>query len=88
MAKKLVVVVCFLLIFLYTTHTNAQDFKYVEIFDPKQDAVVKVVQLNPQIQSIIANWVKNIDGIYGKNNPRYAISSYFLLFPNHFLPGF
>lgn len=69
MTKKLVVVVYFLLIFLYTTHTNAQDFKYVQIFDPKQDAVVKVVQLNPQIQSIIANWVKNIDDIYGKNNP-------------------
>jgi len=69
MTKKLVVVLSFLFIFLYTTYANAQDFKHVEIFDPKQDKVVKVVQLNTQIQSIITNWIKNIDIIYGKNNP-------------------
>ena len=51
-----------------TKHVNAQDFKYVEIFDPKQDKVVKVVQSNPKIQNMITNWITNVEGLY-KNDP-------------------
>jgi len=48
---------------------HAEGFKYVEIFDPKQAKVVKVVQLNTEINNMVSTWIKNIDGIYGKNNP-------------------
>jgi hypothetical protein len=30
---------------------------------------VKVVQLNPEIQSMVTKWITNIDGIYGKLDP-------------------
>ena len=43
-------------------------FNSVEIFDPKQNKVVKVVQSNPQIQGIITSWITNIEGLY-KNDP-------------------
>ncbi|MCY6958345.1 hypothetical protein [Clostridium brassicae] len=69
MIKKSVVVLSFLFIFLNPVYANAEDFKYVEIFDPKQNKVVKVVQLNSEIQNIVGNWVKNVHGIYGKTDP-------------------
>lgn len=69
MAKKLVVVILFLAIFLIPVYANAEDFKYIEIFNPKQDKVVKVVQSNPEIQNMISSWIKNIQGVYGKNDP-------------------
>ena len=68
MIKKLLVVISLLFIFLHTTCVNAEDFKYVEIFDPKQDKVVKVVQSNLQIQDMITSWITNIEGLY-KNDP-------------------
>lgn len=69
MTKKIVVVLSFLFIFIKPLYANAQDFKHIEIFDPKQNKVVKVVQSNPEIQNIIGSWVKNIQGIYCKNDP-------------------
>ncbi|ERI92741.1 hypothetical protein HMPREF1982_02148 [Clostridiales bacterium oral taxon 876 str. F0540] len=68
MFKKLLIVLFILFIFTSTNHVNAEDFNYVEIFAPKQDKVVKVVQSNPQIQNMITNWIVNIDGLY-KNDP-------------------
>jgi hypothetical protein len=68
MIKKLLVSLSFFVIFLQSIYINAEGFKYVEIFDPKQDKVVKVVQLTTQIQDMIAGWVTNIEGTY-KNDP-------------------
>ena len=68
MAKKLVIILSFLFIILNSIPVDAKDFKYVEIFDPKQDKVVKVVQSNPQIQDMITSWITNIEGLY-KNDP-------------------
>ncbi|WP_291636140.1 hypothetical protein [Clostridium sp.] len=68
MIKKLLVVFSILVIFLHSTCVNAEVFKYVEIFDPKQDKVVKVVQSNPQIQDMITSWITNLEGLY-KNDP-------------------
>lgn len=68
MYKKLLIVLFFSFILMNIRHVNAQDFKYVEIFDPKQDKVVKVVQSNPKIQNMITNWLANIEGLY-KNDP-------------------
>jgi hypothetical protein len=68
MIKRLLVALLFFVIFLHSIYVKAVEFKYVEIFDPKQDKVVKVVQSNPQIQDMITNWITKIDGLY-KNDP-------------------
>jgi hypothetical protein len=68
MNRKLVVILTFFFIFLKSIPVNAKDFKYIEIFDPKQDKVVKVIQSNPQIQDMITSWITNIEGLY-KNDP-------------------
>lgn len=68
MIRKLIIVLSLFVIFLHSTSVNAEGFKYIEIFDPKQDKVVKVVQSNPQIQNMITSWITNLEGLY-KNNP-------------------
>ena len=68
MNRKLVVILSFFFIFLNSILVNAKDFKYIEIFDPKQDRVVKVIQSNPKIQDMITSWITNIEGLY-KNDP-------------------
>ena len=68
MIKKLLVFISLFVILLHSTCVNAEGFKHVEIFDPKQDKVVKVVQSNPQIQDMITSWITNLDGTY-KNDP-------------------
>ena len=64
MFKKAFFVIAFFVIFLHSIALKADTFKYVEIFDPKQDKVVKVVQTNQQIQAMITDWITNIDGLY------------------------
>lgn len=73
MNKKLVVILAFFFIFLNSIPVNAKDFKYIEIFDPKQDKVVKVIQSNPQIQDMITSWITNIEGLYKNDPPFYLI---------------
>ncbi|WP_027626350.1 hypothetical protein [Clostridium lundense] len=68
MFKKLLIILFLFFTSINPIHVNAEDFKYVQIFDPKQDKVVKVVQSNPQIQNMITSWITNIQGGY-KNNP-------------------
>jgi hypothetical protein len=68
MNRKLVVILTFFFIFLNLISVNAKEFKYIQIFDPKQDKVVKVIQSNPQIQDMITSWITNIEGLY-KNDP-------------------
>lgn len=67
MIRKLLIALSFFVIFLHSTYVNAEEFKYIEIFDPKQDKVVKVVQTNPEIQNMIASWITNLEGY--KNDP-------------------
>lgn len=69
MTKKLVVLLSFLVVFLHSLHVSAQDTNYIEIFDPKQNKVVKVIQLNPEIQNMVAGWIPNINGMCGKLDP-------------------
>ena len=68
MNRKMVVILTFFFIFLNLISVNAKAFKYIEIFDPKQDKVIKVIQSNPQIQNMITSWITNIEGLY-KNDP-------------------
>lgn len=68
MFKKFLILLFFFFISISHIHVSAQDFNYVQIFDPKQDKVVKAVQSNPQIQNMIAGWITNIEGLY-KSDP-------------------
>ena len=68
MNRKLVLILPFLFILLNLISVNAKAFRNIEIFDPKQDKVVKAMQSNPQIQHMITSWITNIEGLY-KNDP-------------------
>lgn len=69
MIKKFQVAIFLFIVILYSMVICAKEFKYAEIFDPKQDKVVKVVQINEEIHNLVADWIKNINDIYGKNDP-------------------
>lgn len=69
MTKKISILAILFFILFHSTATHAKEFKYAEIFDPKQEKVVKVVQVNTEIHDMVAGWIKNIEGIYGKNDP-------------------
>jgi len=69
MLKKVLAALFLTLILLNSIYVNAEERNYVEIFDPKQNRVVKVVEVSPQIQNIVENWVANIQGIVGKFDP-------------------
>ena len=69
MIKKIPIVMLLLILIMHSTLINAEVFNHAEIFDPKQNKVVKVIQLNTEIHNIVASYIKDIDGMYGKNNP-------------------
>ena len=69
MTKKISVIIFLFIMIMHSLVISAGQFNYVEIFDPKQDKVVKVVQVNTEIHNIVANLIKNVDGIYGRNDP-------------------
>ena len=69
MIKKFLTTVVLLIIFLHPQAIRAEGHKYIEIFDPKQDKVVKVVQINKKINSMVVDWLNNIDGLYTKIDP-------------------
>ncbi|GAA0182293.1 hypothetical protein SH2C18_46980 [Clostridium sediminicola] len=69
MKKKIWIITVLIIMFIYPKAICAPNYKYVEIFNPKQDKVVKVVQLTPEINDMISNWVMNIENFYGNLDP-------------------
>ncbi|MBZ9609243.1 hypothetical protein G9F73_015740 [Clostridium estertheticum] len=69
MTKKILAIMFLFIMLLHSTMVRAEELKYIEIFDPKQQKVVKVVQLNPEIHNMVESFIKNVDNIYGKSNP-------------------
>ena len=74
MNKKILAIIFLFIFILHSFILNsivvfAQEVKYVEIFDPKQDKVVKLVRLNEDIHNMVTAWIKDVDKIYGKSNP-------------------
>ena len=69
MIKKILSVMFLFIMLLNSTVVRAEGLKYAEIFDPKQEKVVKVVQLNPEIHNMVASSIKNVDNIYAKSDP-------------------
>ena len=69
MSKKILVVMFLFTILLHATVASAIGFNYVQIFDPKQDKVVKVVQVNDEIYNMVVRSIRNVDVLYVKINP-------------------
>ena len=67
--RKKTIAIIFLFIMMYSIVVSAEGFKYAEIFDPKKDEVVKVVQMNRKIHKIVSSYIKDVDVLYGKYNP-------------------
>lgn len=67
--KKTTVVIFLFIMLTHSTVFATEGFKYVEIFDPKQDKVVKVVQLNTEIHNMVVSFIQNVDDTYNKYNP-------------------
>lgn len=80
MNKKVSIVMFLFIILLHSTAICADGFKYIEIFDPKQDKVVKIIQPNKKINNMVIGWINGIDGIYGKNDP-IKDNGYVIRFP-------
>jgi len=69
MKKKILAVLFLFIIIWHSAAISAEEYNCVEIFDPKQNKVVKVVELNAKIHNMVSSWIKDVDGIYGKSNP-------------------
>lgn len=65
--KKIAVILIIILIVPSCVH--AQQVKYVEIFSPKQNKVIKKVKLTPEIEKLTLDYLNNIDSLYGKLDP-------------------
>lgn len=69
MKKRKVIIMILLIILIHSIGIRAEGFKYAEIFDPKQDRIVKVVQLNKEIYDMVAGWIDGVDNTYIKTYP-------------------
>ncbi|MBU3154225.1 hypothetical protein [Clostridium estertheticum] len=69
MSKKVLIVMSLFIMLLHSTVASSIGFKYVQIFDPKQDKVVKVVQLNDEIHNMVVSSIKDVDSLYPKSKP-------------------
>lgn len=61
--KKIFLILTFLLVLLFPRDTLAMDHK-VEIFDPRDERVVKSLPLNDEIWNMIFGWVHAVDEAY------------------------
>lgn len=69
MTKKILAVLILLIILIPSIPISAKGSSCIEIFDLKQNCVVKSVQVNSEIHDMVAGWVQNIDNYYGKISP-------------------
>lgn len=69
MIKRISLLMLLFIVLLSSIVIHAEEFKYAEIFDPRQNKVVKEVRINSEIQKIVVSSIKDINCLYGKNNP-------------------
>lgn len=61
-----------LMIFTFITlpqFVYAQDYMEVEIYNFDKQKIEKTVEVTPEIKKLAANYLSNINGVYGKFNP-------------------
>ncbi|MDU5083534.1 hypothetical protein ACF3M2_16495 [Tissierella carlieri] len=69
MIKKFLTTVFLVIILFHLQVIHAEEYEYIEIFDPKQNKVIKTVQTNEEINNMVIGWINKIDGIYAKFDP-------------------
>lgn len=69
MSKKILAVLILLIILIPSAPITAKGSPCAEIFDPKQNCVVKAVPVNSEIYAMVTSWVQGIDNFYGKISP-------------------
>lgn len=67
MTKKLILFI--IIVFLIPISVKAEEFSYIEIFSIDEGKVIKVIQSNSEIESLVFNYLNAIDGIYSKFDP-------------------
>jgi len=68
--KELIITICVLLItFFNPTAVCAEETRYIEIFDTKQDKVIKTVQPSKDLYKMVVDCINGINEIYVKVNP-------------------
>lgn len=67
MIKKLILFI--IIVFLIPINAKAEEFRYIEIFSIDEGKVVKLIQSNSEIESLVYNYLNAIDGVYSKFDP-------------------
>lgn len=80
MIKKLLSILFFLIILLYSTPVMAKGSPCAEIIDPAHKKVLKSVQMNSEIYDMVRNWVIDIDNYCGRLTPA-AVEGYKVRIP-------
>lgn len=83
MIKKVFTMVVLFIILLHPQMDYAVRYQQIEIFDPIQNKVVKVVETNKDINDMVVGWINRIDGFYSEIDP-IKDDGYAIRFPlNH-----
>lgn len=80
MIKKFFTILFLSIILLHPKLIHANNHKYIEIFDPQQNKVVKTVEMNEEINNMIKTWICEIEYVYPDINP-IQDSGYAVKFP-------
>lgn len=63
------ILICFMGVLQPTVPAGAKETECVEIFDPKQNKVVKEVELTQEIEKLVTDWLAHLNGVYAKVDP-------------------
>lgn len=68
MIKRLPLLLALFMI-IYPRISHAENQKYIEIFDPKENKVVKKIEATEEINNMLHNWIENIEELHPSVNP-------------------
>lgn len=69
MIKKVLTILVLFIILLHPQMHHAERYQQIEIFDPIQNKVVKVIEWNKDINDMVVGWINGIDGFYSEIDP-------------------
>lgn len=69
MIKRVLSILVLFIILLHPQMHHTEGYQQIEIFDPIQNKVVKVVEWNKDINDMVVSWINGIDGFYSGVDP-------------------
>jgi len=69
MGKFRLIAIILLVFFLYSRNVYAEENINIEIFDIRQEKVVKIVESNEAVEKIVLDYICQIDGFVAKCDP-------------------